>query len=95
MFFIDFRDRLILVDPIDRKICGASEENQATSVNKFVKIISQLPPLKGSDLFVPLSDDKYHKLVDMFQRENMKVAEEGCRFIDYVKATKKFDLDFS
>lgn len=31
----------------------------------------------------------------MFQRENMKVAEEGCRFLDYVKASKKFDLDFS
>ena len=31
----------------------------------------------------------------MFQRENMKVAEEGCRFLDYVKNTKKFDLDFS
>lgn len=25
----------------------------------------------------------------------MKVAEEGCRFLDYVKASKKFDLDFS
>ena len=58
-------------------------------------MIGDLPPINGSDLFVPLSDDKYHKLVDMFQRENMKVAEEGCRFLDYIKTSKKFDLDFS
>lgn len=25
----------------------------------------------------------------------MKVAEEGCRFLDYIKNTKKFDLDFA
>lgn len=46
-------------------------------------------------MFVPLSDDKYQRLIDMFQRENLKVAEEGCKYLDYVKSTKKFDLDFS
>lgn len=51
--------------------------------------------MSGRDLFVPLSDDKYHKLIDMFQRENMKVAEEGCKFLEYVKANKKFEMDFA
>ena len=57
--------------------------------------MSKLPPLKGSDLFVPLSDEKYQKIIDMFQRENMKVADEGARFLDFVKSQKKFDLDFA
>lgn len=94
-FFNDFRDRLVLVDPIDREIKGASEENQAIPVSNFVNTVSKLPPLKGSDLFVPLSDEKYQKVIDMFQRENMKVADEGARFLDFVKSQKKFDLDFS
>ncbi|MGB1955870.1 MAG: hypothetical protein ACPHUK_09750 [Candidatus Poseidoniaceae archaeon] len=84
-----------MADPLDREIFGSSEENQAIPVGELVQIVSQLPPLNGNDLFVPLSDDKYHKLIDMFQRENMKVAEEGCKFLEYVKNTKKFELDFS
>ena len=35
-FFNDFRDRLILVDPLDREICGSNEENQATPVAELV-----------------------------------------------------------
>ena len=58
-------------------------------------LVNDLPPLHGKDLFVPLSDDKYHKLIDMFQRENIKVADEGCKFLDYVKNAKKFELEFS
>lgn len=65
-FFSDFREKLVLVDPLDREICGASEENQATSVRELVKLVHELPPLKGRDLFVPLNDEKYHKLLDMF-----------------------------
>ena len=44
---------------------------------------------------MPLSDEKYQKIIDMFQRENMKVADEGARFLDFVKSQKKFDLDFA
>ena len=58
-------------------------------------LVSNLPPLNGTDLFVPLSDDKYHKLIDMFQRENIKVADEGSKFLDYVKNTKKFEAEFA
>lgn len=94
-FFNDFRERLVLVDPLDRSICGSSEENQATSVRELVMLVNDLPPLQGKDLFVPLSDDKYHKLIDMFQRENLKVADEGCKFLDYVKNAKKFEIEFS
>jgi hypothetical protein len=35
-------------------------------VRELVMLVNDLPPLHGKDLFVPLSDDKYHKLIDMF-----------------------------
>lgn len=42
-----------------------------------------------------MTDDKYQKLIDMFQKENVKVADEGNKFLEYVKTTKKFELEFS
>ena len=82
------------MDPLDREIFGASDENQAVPVSQLVKQVSELPPVAGKDLFVPLSDDKYHKLMDIFQKENMKVADEGLKFLEYVKSNKSFELDF-
>ena len=94
-FFNEFRDKLVLVDPLDREILGSGEENQATPVNELVKMVDAMPTIQGTNLFVPLSDDKYQRLMDMFQRENLKVAEEGSRFIDLIKKSKQFDKDFS
>jgi len=34
-------------------------------------------------------------LMDLFQKENMKVADEGLKFLEYVKTNKSFELDFA
>ena len=65
-FFNEFRDKIVLIDPLDRDIKGSGDENQAIPVHELVKIVDQMPTIEGSQLFVPLSDDKYQRLIDMF-----------------------------
>ena len=65
-FFMKFANSMVICDPMDRKIMGEYEENQAILVEELIKRVDNLVPLQGSSLSVPLEEDHYTSIKQMF-----------------------------
>lgn len=78
-FLNDFTEKIILVDPLDRELYGREDldkgiesEDLGTKIKQLEEKIDALIPIEGNQLFVPLSEDKYTNLKQMFESEHTK-----------------------
>lgn len=84
-FFFQFVESIVVVDPLDREITGAYDENQAIPVAELIKNLENLKPVNGSMLQIPLGDQEYRHLKDLFNVGFYQVAREGEKFLEQYK----------
>lgn len=75
-----FVDNVIAVDPLDRPLYGQPDENgdiedHGTKISDLRALINGLEPIEGSSLFVPLADEKYRQLRELFETAHCKSTE--------------------
>ena len=68
-FFYKFAFKLEIFDPLDRPTPNQEEDHAIKRDNLVNKIEKEMPSMLGSELFVPLSNDKYRKLQKLFEQE--------------------------
>ena len=68
-FFYKFAFKLEIFDPLDRPTPNEVEDHAIKRDQLVKKIESEMPSMLGSELFVPLSNDKYRKLQKLFEQE--------------------------
>lgn len=66
-----FLDKIIIFDPLDRKIIGIEDDievDRATKRADLIKLILALEPINGNLLQAPLSKKNYHYLSQIFDK---------------------------
>lgn len=79
-FFDHYITSVRVFDPLDRYVPN-EEANQATKRDDIVKLIHDMPSIKGDRLIVPLSNQQLINLNKMFKNEKLACNEiiEGLR----------------
>ena len=68
-FFHKFAYKLEIFDPLDRPTPNEVEDHAIKRDQLVKKIEEEMPSMLGSQLFVPLNNEKYRKLQKLFESE--------------------------
>lgn len=68
-FFHKFAYKLEIFDPLDRPTPNQEEDHAIKRDALVKKIEEEMPAMLGSQLFVPLNNEKYRKLQKLFESE--------------------------
>ena len=75
-----------MFDPLDRPIFSFDDEDQevdqTTKRDDLLKLIEQMPSMKGSDLSVPVSNQLQQKLDNMFEDMQKKCNRIVRDYVD-------------